>query len=54
MRDFIDALHLSVTVWLFFEWYKTQKRLNGTVEALTHLAALVMIIGGGKPPEKKP
>ena len=53
MRDIIDALHLAVTVWLFFEWYKTQKRLDETVKALGLLGMSVLILTG-KPPEKKP
>lgn len=51
MKDFIDALHLAVTVWLLFEWYKTKKRLDGTVEALTHIATALLMLTG-KPPEK--
>ena len=51
VKDFIDALHLAVTVWLLFEWYKTQRRLDGTVEALTHLATALFMLTG-KPPEK--
>ena len=53
MKDFIDALHIAVTIWLFFEWYKTQKRLDAAVEAMTHLAAALFMLTG-KPPEKKP
>ena len=51
MKDFIDALHLAVTVWLLFEWYKTKKRLDGTVEALTHIVSYSVMLTG-KPPEK--
>ena len=50
MKDFVDALHISVTVWLLFEWYKTQKRLDGTVAALRILGAVVL--NSSEPPEK--
>ena len=53
VKDFIDALHITVTIWLLLEWYKTQRRLDGAVEALRHIATALLMLTG-KPPEKKP
>lgn len=54
MRGFIDALHIVVTVWLFFKWYETEARFKKLAEALGHLGMAVLLLGGGKAPEKKP
>jgi len=53
MKDFVLSFLVVHAVFSIFKMLELQRRLNGTIEALTHLAALVMIIGGGKPPEKK-
>lgn len=56
MRDFIDALHLVLTVWLFFRVYELEARFKKLVEALGHLGMAVLILRGKPPPapEKKP
>lgn len=53
MKDFIDALHIAVTIWLLLEWYKTQRRLDATCGALRILGAALFMLTG-KPQEKKP
>ena len=52
MKDFIDALHITVTIWLLFEWYKTQRRLDATCGALRILGAVVL--SSSENTEKKP
>ena len=53
MRDFVDALHVVFTVWLFFRVYEIDARLKKAIEAL-QLLGTAMILGSVKPPEKKP
>jgi hypothetical protein len=52
VKDFIDALHITVTIWLLLEWYKTQRRLDATCGALRILGAVVLI--SSENTEKKP
>lgn len=52
MKDFIDALHITVTIWLLLEWYKTQRRLDATYGALRILGAVVL--SSSENTEKKP
>jgi len=53
VKDFLDAAQTVFVLWLFFRVYDLEARLKKTVEALQLLGAAV-ILGGIKPPEKKP
>jgi hypothetical protein len=54
MKDFALSFLVVHAIWSIYRIALLTRRLDLAVQALNHLAAATVLLGLGKPPEKKP